>query len=485
MHTTSRIARWASSGAVGLLLIAGPAVAAPGDDPASTTPSASSAPSETSGPQTSGSAASSASSATSSPSGQNQQAQYCKNPPASSATIEEVPWQVSSYSAPERIWPFTTGTGITVAVLSTGVQADHPQLAGSVLRGRDFAAGANRADDDCLGSGTAVASVIAGKKVDGVGFYGLAPGVSILPVRVSQALSSDDESKPEPQAGAVAAGINYAVESGAAVIVVPHAVYLASPELEAAVAQAVAAGVVVVAAVGDQHSPEAPPMTPTPDSLTPYPAAYPQVLGVGMVGPDGMRGAASQIGPYVDLVAPGVDVVAAAIDGQEVWVSTQIASGYVAATAALVLADPRTGIAGLPADQRANAVIARIVATTAPDGVPDPNMGYGSGIVDPYRALNEPMADSGPVPPNAPQPYQPSESEIQAARDERNARTLLNYIGGGAVLATLGGGFAIWAIRRTRRLGAGAATTPRPASADEAPAEYVAGEALFTPKQLD
>src|SRR5215470_393101 len=71
-----------------------------------------------------------------------------------------VPWQQQAL-APERAWPFSRGSGVTVAVLSTGVDANQAQLRGRVSPGFDAATGSGTAADDCLGNGTQVAGVIA------------------------------------------------------------------------------------------------------------------------------------------------------------------------------------------------------------------------------------------------------------------------------------------------------------------------------------
>ena len=97
--------------------------------------------------------------------------------------IAAVPW-AQRLLAPERVWPFARGSAVTVAVLGSGVDAKHPQLAGRVLRGYDAITRRAGADSDCLGLGTQAAGVIAAQPTRAVGFVGVAPGVSVLPVRV-------------------------------------------------------------------------------------------------------------------------------------------------------------------------------------------------------------------------------------------------------------------------------------------------------------
>lgn len=408
---------------------------------------------------------------------------YCQSAAAAAGIIEDVPWPVPVYDAAQRIWPYSTGTGVTVAVLSTGVDAAHPQLTGRVLGGADIVGGQPVANADCAGIGTAAASVIAGQKVSGVGFHGIAPDARILPVRVSVDLSGNT---PEPSASAVANGINAAVAGGADVILVAHPVLGTTPELEQATAAALAAGRVVVAAVGDQHDPQAPGMQPTPEAFTPYPAALPGVIGVGAVGSSGTRMPTSQIGEYVDVVAPGADVVAAAVGGQDVYSTTAVAAGYAAATAALMLADERLGLGELGAEQKAAAVAERLDATASAGPAGEPMLGYGAGMVDPYRALNEPLAAGVPSEEDGPfAPYVPTADEIAAQEHEAAARTDFRVIAGFGALALLGGGYAVWVHRRLRTsTGRVATSVPAPRSTDDLP-EYVPGSALFKPKSLD
>ncbi len=289
-----------------------------------------------------------------------------------------VPW-AQQLLAPDRVWPFTRGSGVTVAVLSSGVDANHPQLAGHVAAGFDAVASIGTADSDCLGLGTQVAGVIAARRVDDVGFAGLAPNVTILPVRV---IADQHFGSAEADPTVLARGIAWAAASGAQVIDVAVAVYVDSTAVRAAVADALARGVTVVAAVGDRG--DANDRNPTP-----YPAAYPGVVGVGALDEQGNRWAGSAHGGYVDLVAPGAEMVTLQRGGgMAVNVSgTGIASGQVAATAALVRAR-RT-------DLKPGQIARRLAVTTIPTAVgPD----LGQGIVNPYAAVNDTLVDASPVP---------------------------------------------------------------------------------------
>ncbi|MGE5830589.1 MAG: S8 family serine peptidase, partial [Micromonosporaceae bacterium] len=210
---------------------------------------------------------------------------------APAMSIADVPWPQQRYDL-DALSQITDGTGIIVAVVDSGVDAIHPQLRGRVLAGADLLAPAGDGRLDCVGHGTAVASIIGAGRRPGAGLRGLAPGVKILPVRVSERLEVDGAATGRGvDAAGLADGIDRAVAGGARVVNLSISVGVDDPQLRRSVAQAQAADVVVVAAVGNQHEQGDP---------TPYPAAYPGVVGVGAIGPDGNRTATSPIGSYVD-----------------------------------------------------------------------------------------------------------------------------------------------------------------------------------------
>jgi subtilisin family serine protease len=283
---------------------------------------------------------------------------------------------------PERVRPFTRGGGQIVAVLDSGVDAGHPQFGDRVLAGFDAAAGSGPANTDCLGTGTQVAGVIAAGQEQSVGFVGLAPDVTILPIRVVVERAGSDEGT-EPQI--LARGIDEAVDRGASVVAVSTITYRDSPILQGAVANAISRGVVVVAAVGDLGD-RGGERGPIP---TPYPAAYEGVVGVGAIRESGLRWPKSQQGDYVDVVAPGENVLTLTRAGGMGFADgTAVATGFVAATAALV----RSRSGGV----QGQGGIARQIERTA---VPGPGgAAYGSGIVDPYTAVTARLAAASPGP---------------------------------------------------------------------------------------
>jgi type VII secretion-associated serine protease mycosin len=295
----------------------------------------------------------------------------CADPPAPARPVADQPWAQQRY-APDRLAPLATGAGVVVAVVDSGVDRRHPQLAGRVLAGADFLDPGGDGSRDCAGHGTGVASIIAAAPRPGVAFRGLAPDARILPVRVSEQQVVDGrESGRTVGAADFARAIRWAVDHHADVLNLSVVLYADDPAVRAAIGYAVRRDVVVVAAAGNLHDNGDP---------RPYPAAYDGVLGVGAIGPDGVRAPFSQVGPYVDLVAPGSDVLMAAPgQGHLRAEGTSYAAPFVAATAALVRQyRPELDAAG---------VARRIVESSDP--APGRGGGYGAGVLDPYRAVTE------------------------------------------------------------------------------------------------
>ncbi len=346
----------------------------------------------------------------------------CPAPGQPGQQVAATPWPQQRYE-PARLAGVADGSGITVAVVDSGVDATHPQLAGAVLHGEDLLDGApSGGQRDCVGHGTAVASLIVASPTLGLGFAGLAPKARILPFRVSERELVDG--RPTGRAGTVdglARAIRDATDSHAQVINLSLASPTDDPRVRAAVEYAHAHDVVLVAAVGNEHR------DGEVDQPS-YPAAYPGVLGVGAVDESGARLPRSQVGRYVSLVAPGGNVVAAArSQGLARYDGTSFAAPFVSATAALILQYHRDR--HLHADD----VMARILATVdpAPAGSPDP--GYGYGILNPYRAVTEQL---GPVRAPAPAAAAAHLTPAGPARDG-DRLTALWLATGGILLAGL------------------------------------------------
>lgn len=272
----------------------------------------------------------------------------------------------------DSVSQFGRAAGVTVAVLSTGVQAGQAQFGARVLAGRDAIVNSGGADTDCAGTGTQIAGVIAADAADNSPVFGLASRASILPIRVLPDEPAGQGTFAQP--GVLARGIDFAVAQGADVIVVGAPAYSDSDRLRESVAAAIAKDIPVIAASGDLGSVQ-------DKNPTPFPASYPDVITVGAIDQNGKIFAKSGHGTYVDLVAPGVaigttqggDSGAAGVvevDG------TALAAGYVGATAALV----RSRVGRMPVAD----LTRLLVATASPTMTGD---AFGAGVVNPYGAV--------------------------------------------------------------------------------------------------
>jgi membrane-anchored mycosin MYCP len=357
-------------------------------------------------------------------------------PAVAPAAVEaDAPWPQRRYGL-ERLAGLADGTGVLVAVVDSGVDSGHPQLAGAVAPGIDLLDPGGDGRLDCVGHGTAVASIIAARSRDRSAFRGVAPAAVILPVRVSERVDDSTSGRTAPVA-AVAGAIRQAVDRGARIVNLSLTIDRDDPALRDAVRYAVAKDAVLVAAAGNRHD------TGNP---RPYPAAYDGVIGVGAIQADGTRVPQSQSGDYVDLVAPGAEVTAAARGGGHArYTGTSFAAAYVAGAAALV----RQYHPALTAAQ----VAERLTATADTTGVS--GGGYGAGVVNPYRAVTgrtDERAASHPGP-LAAHTRNPAELAAAAAATRTRHRALvLGAAGTGlAVLILLAAAVLPRGIRRRWR----------------------------------
>ncbi|MFB7468564.1 type VII secretion-associated serine protease mycosin [Streptomyces sp. NPDC056224] len=312
--------------------------------------------------------------------------------PAAADAIRDRQWGLLALRA-EEAWGTTRGDGVTVAVLDTGVDDSHPDLAGQVLGGTDLIGmGAGRGDRSWARHGTAMASIIAGHghgPGHGQGVLGVAPQAKILPVRVI--LEEGDPGRAQARdskGGALAEGIRWAADNGADVINLSLGDDSDSAHHEAgedeAVQYALAKGVIVVASAGNGGE--------SGDRVS-YPAAYPGVIAVTAVDRGGRKAAFSTRNWYATVSAPGVDVVIADPDRSyyEGW-GTSAAAAFVSGAAALVrAAHPDLS----PAQVKK---LLEDTASDSPAGGRDDARGHG--MVDPVAALQtaEAIRPQAPVP---------------------------------------------------------------------------------------
>ncbi|MYW05629.1 S8 family serine peptidase, partial [Streptomyces sp. SID3343] len=210
--------------------------------------------------------------------------------PARADSVRAAQWYPDAWKIDEA-WKVSRGNGITVAVIDTGVDATHPDLAGQVLPGLN-------ASTDKDGHGTMMAGLIAGlgRSGNGQGAYGIAPDAKILPY--NSALYDGIQNLDK-----VIDGIRRAADSSARIINLSIGVSTSAPQMADAVAYAQTKGKLLVAAGG--NTPEFSGRSPV------YPAVYPGVLGVSSLDRQGSPSTTAVAGSWISISGPGSDVPAA------------------------------------------------------------------------------------------------------------------------------------------------------------------------------
>ncbi|MQS98857.1 LPXTG cell wall anchor domain-containing protein [Streptomyces jumonjinensis] len=298
------------------------------------------------------------------------------------AAVEDVrsrQWYLDAMRA-EEIWKTTTGEGIKVAVIDTGINSSTPSLKGQVLEGFDATKARGEATDDYDGHGTTMAELIAGTGQGG-GLQGLAPGVKVIPIRISD---TEFQEKHKSNLRDKSDAIRAAADSDAQIISISSGSEFYEPKEEEAVKYAEKKGKLIFAAVGN---------TGDEDNKPGYPASYDEVVGVGASIAAGKVAEYSYHGEAVDLVAPGSGIphwCDASFKGYCDGNGTSAATAIASASAALIWSTNP--------DWTANQVL-RVMFESAGRGK-DGNKKtlsnfYGHGVVRPGAHINRGLGKPG------------------------------------------------------------------------------------------
>lgn len=226
----------------------------------------------------------------------------------------------------DKIWQSQPGRPeVIVAVVDSGIDASHPEFQGQLVEGFDFTekTPASGGAVDGYGHGTHVAGVIGAKANNGMGIAGIAPGCKLMPVRIFNNWGHSE-------GGLSTAAVIWAVDHGAKVINASWGSPMLGEAAKAAYEYAIAKDVVFVAAVGNSGK----------EDTEYYPGASPEAIGVSAVNSDDRWASFSTFGEWVDLAAPGANVLSTYPlklgNGYKIMDGTSMAAPFVSAAAALV-----------------------------------------------------------------------------------------------------------------------------------------------------
>lgn len=287
------------------------------------------------------------------------------------ATLETLPWGVDRIDA-ELVHPYNKGTGVKVSIIDTGIDYTHPDLYANYKGGYDYVNDdAYPLDDN--GHGTHCAGIIAAEGND-IGAIGVAPEAWLYAVKVLDATGSGSLSD-------VVAGIQWSVDNSMQVTSMSLGTNTDYVTLHAACDAAYAAGIVVVAAAGNDYSLRGRAEVDTVD----YPARYGSVIAVGATDNTDTKASFSSTGAALELAAPGVSIYST-LPTYKVTLSanygynygtlsgTSMSCPHVAGTAALVMLSEPTFT---------NVQVRQRLQSTADDlGATGRDYWYGYGLVD-------------------------------------------------------------------------------------------------------
>jgi type VII secretion-associated serine protease mycosin len=388
--------------------------------------------------------------------------------PAHAESVRARQWHLDAMHA-DQMWKTSTGRGMTVALIDSGVNDSLTDLKGQVLDGRDYSTQRGDEHTDIAGHGTDMAALIAATGARGAanGSYGLAPDVKILPIRMRYAVEEAGQVTNKADfAHTLSQAIRYAADGPAQIINMSLGAPNSSgrkdvgtPELASAVKYALGKNKLLFAAVGN---------TGDKANLPEYPASTPGVVGVGAITQRIKRAPFSQHGAEVDVTAPGVDMFHACLDGSEICKSdgTSDATAIASASAALIWSKHP--------DWTNNQVL-RVLINTMKGNEKSwtRNDDFGYGIVRPRAALQDPgdpgPADEYPLPDlaaaaaNSPsaQASESSRAAVEGKAGDEHGTTAVSetdngnntplWIGLGiAAAALIGAAVAVLAIRARR-----------------------------------
>ena len=288
-----------------------------------------------------------------------------KPPPQPDQTT---PWGVNRIDA-EFAWDTSTGSGVKVAVVDTGIDLSHPDL--NVAPENFNAINSRKSANDDNGHGTHVAGTIAALN-DDYGVVGVAPGASLYAVKVLDRSGSGWVSD-------IIEGIEWCITHDIQVINMSLGASQGTTAFESAIDAAYTAGIIIVAAAGNDYG-----------GPVNYPAAYDHVIAVSAVNADDTIATFSNIGTQVELAAPGVGIF-----------STYKGGTYATMSGTSMAAPHVTGVVALVLEDKGSSEVLGILQNSADDlGSSGWDNKFGFGLVDAGEAVTGTLDYGDDLPPS-------------------------------------------------------------------------------------
>lgn len=232
---------------------------------------------------------------------------------------QQAGWSISAFDLP-KAWRLTQGEDVKIAVLDSGCDLDHPDLADNLLPGINFIKKGKPPQDD-NGHGTHATGIICAGNND-IGVVGVAPQSKVLPVKVLDKYGNGSLEN-------VALGIRWAVKQGADIISMSLGAPTKLQQVRKAIQYAAKKGIPTFVAAGNAGK--------TKEVF--YPAAYPETIAIGSINEEFDRSSFSNTGRNLDFMAPGSRIMSTVPDNwYAIMTGTSMACPWAVGVAALVLA---------------------------------------------------------------------------------------------------------------------------------------------------
>jgi subtilisin family serine protease len=284
---------------------------------------------------------------------------------------QESPWSITAFNLPDA-WSVTQGEGVTIAVLDSGCDLDHPDLKENLLEGKNFIDQDKPPEDD-NGHGTHISGTLVAVNNE-IGIVGVAPKAKVIPVKVLDGQGNGNLLT-------VAAGIRWCIDQKVDFISLSLGAPVPVQQVRKAIQAAAEAGIVAFCAAGNAGN--------TKEIY--YPGAYPEAISIGAIDPAMRRADFSNTGNRLDFMAPGVDVLSTVPDDWYAKLSgTSMAQPFACGVAALVLSyvrkHPECGITLKNAEDYRN-LFKKYTTPVQNGNYADPHFYQGFGIIDPKKFI--------------------------------------------------------------------------------------------------